>query len=73
MEPQSRTRRRPAARQPTMATVPKARFDHRRLSVDVRMVVARELDLESPEEARRGDAQPIPPHPPPALTGSCYL
>ena len=34
------------ARQPTMATVPKKRFDHRRLSVDVRMVVARELDLE---------------------------
>ena len=34
------------ARQPTMATVPKKRFDHRRLSVDVRLVVARELDLE---------------------------
>jgi len=34
-------------RAPTMATVPRKKFDHRRLSVDVRLVIGRELDLEA--------------------------
>ena len=46
VEPQSRTRRRPAARASRHGDRAQKRFDHRRLSVDVRMVVARELDLE---------------------------